>query len=269
VAQLNKSPHGLLPIRDFQQDESATGLDLCQYLGLDIPHLKEFKHHECPYRYLAIDTYGDHLHCCTQHAEATQDTHEHILSALQRLFTKAGYRTDRKNVPHSRGLKKEDLWIKDFQLAGVRNVIVDVTLRHEFHGSCANLIHHGEPSHHDVNGALDAAVKEKLDNFVTNLQRHDYNESNFFGRHDDLRENQRDCLRLLYVLSHRQAANYYFHTQVLRTSHEKAATTLNETTRNLKATTPRNCGRRWGSRWLKRRHLELLGHALVPVPYWE
>jgi hypothetical protein len=66
------------------------------------------------------------LHGCTQHAGARQGAHEHILTALQRLFTKAGYRTDRKNVPHSRGLKKADLWIQDFKLAGVWNVIVDV-----------------------------------------------------------------------------------------------------------------------------------------------
>jgi hypothetical protein len=90
------------------------------------------------------------------------------------LFTKAGYRTEPKNVPHSRGQKKTDLWIKDFQLAGVRNVIIDVTLRHEFQGSCANFVHNGEPSHPDVNGALDA-VKEKLDNY-----QHDCNERHFF-----------------------------------------------------------------------------------------
>ena len=88
----------------------------------------------------------------------------HILTALQKLFTKAGYRTDRKNVPHSRGLKKADLLIKDFHLSVVRNVIIDVTLRHEFHGSCANLERNGEHSHLDDNGALDA-VKEKLVNY--------------------------------------------------------------------------------------------------------
>jgi len=92
-------------------------------------------------------------------------------------------------VPHSRGLKKADLLIKDFQLQGVRDervccllvtssdVIVDVTCRHEFRASCANQERNGEPSHLDVNGALDAAVKEKLDHY-----QHDY---------DDLRENQR------------------------------------------------------------------------------
>jgi hypothetical protein len=68
----------------------------------------------------------------TQHAGATMGAHEHILTAMQTIFTQAGYRTDRKNVPHSRGLKKADLVIKDFRLAGVRNVILDVSLRHEF-----------------------------------------------------------------------------------------------------------------------------------------
>jgi hypothetical protein len=90
----------------------------CQYLGLTIPHLAEFKHHECPRKRFAIDDFGDHLHTCTQHADATSGAHEHILTAPQRLLIKAGYRTDRMHVPHSRGLKKADLLIKDFQLQG-------------------------------------------------------------------------------------------------------------------------------------------------------
>jgi hypothetical protein len=90
----------------------------CQYLGLTIPHLAEFKHHECPCKRFAIDDFGDHLHTCTQHAGATSGAHKHILTALQRLSTKAGYSTDRMHVPHSRGLKKADLLIKDFQLQG-------------------------------------------------------------------------------------------------------------------------------------------------------
>jgi hypothetical protein len=77
---------------------------------------------------------------------------------VQQLFTKAGCKTDRKHVPYSRGLKKADLVVKDFRLAGVRDVIIDVSLRHEFHGSCADPMRNGEASH-------DAAVKAKLDNY--------------------------------------------------------------------------------------------------------
>ena len=75
-----------------------------------------------------------------------------------KLFTQAGYATDRKNVPHSRGKKKADLHIKDFRLEGIRNVI-DVTLRGEFHGSCIDPARNGEASYADPNGAIDATVK--------------------------------------------------------------------------------------------------------------
>ncbi len=75
-----------------------------------IPHLTTFRHDACTCRRFAIDEFGDHLHCCTQHAGATTGAHEHILTAVQRLFTKAGYKTDRKHVPHSRGLKRTGVW---------------------------------------------------------------------------------------------------------------------------------------------------------------
>ena len=61
----------------------------CQYLGLNIPHLAKIKHHEYPCKRFAIDDFGDHLQTCTQHAGATSGAHEHILTYLQRLFTKA------------------------------------------------------------------------------------------------------------------------------------------------------------------------------------
>ena len=96
----------------------------CQQLGLPIPHFRQFQHHACTCERFAIDEYGDHLHSCTQHAGATTGAHEHILTAVQQLFTQAGYVTDRKHVPHSRGMKKADLHIKDFRLEGIRNVII-------------------------------------------------------------------------------------------------------------------------------------------------
>ena len=118
---------------------------------MPIPHLSKLQHHTCTCKRFAIDEFGDHLHTCLQHAGATTGAHEHILTALQKIFTKAGFKTDRKQVPHSRGLKKADLWIKDFTLGGVRVVIIDVTFRHEFHGSSAHLDLNGELTHDDVN----------------------------------------------------------------------------------------------------------------------
>ncbi len=96
----------------------------CQQLGLSILHLLEFQDHACTCDRFAIHEYGDHLHSCTQNAGATTGAHEQILTAVQRLFNQAGYATERKNVPHSRGMKKADLHVKDFRLKGIRDVIV-------------------------------------------------------------------------------------------------------------------------------------------------
>ena len=50
-------------------------------------------------------------------------------------------------------------------LEGIRDVIIYVTLRHEFHGSSAHPDRNGELTHDDVNGALDAAINEMLNHY--------------------------------------------------------------------------------------------------------
>ena len=71
----------------------------CQQLGLPFPHLLQFKDHACTCDRFAIDELGDHLHSCNQHAGATTGAqHEHILTAVQRLFNQAGYATAQKRA---------------------------------------------------------------------------------------------------------------------------------------------------------------------------
>jgi len=82
-----------------------------------------------------------------------------------------------------------------------------VTLRREFHGSCSDPARNEEASYVDPNGAIDAAVKAKLDNY-----QHDYNERNFLFLPAVMTTSGRisgDFLRLLYILAHRQAANFF------------------------------------------------------------
>jgi hypothetical protein len=100
VDQLIRPPHGLLNIRGFQEGESNSGLDLHQLPipGTADPAPGRVQTSRIGTRFASIDGFGDHLHSCTQHVGA-MGAHEHILTALQKLFTKAGYRTDRKNVP--------------------------------------------------------------------------------------------------------------------------------------------------------------------------
>jgi hypothetical protein len=87
--------------------------------------------------------------------------------------------------------------------------LIDVTLRGEFHGSCIDPARNGEASYADPNGAIDAAVKAKLDNY-----QHDYSERNFLFLPAVMTTSGRisgDFLRLLYLLAHRQAANFFTH----------------------------------------------------------
>ena len=131
VSQLFRSQHGFSTSKAFNKEKVIQDWISwnCQQLGLPIPHLLQFKDHACTCYRFAIDEYGDHLHSCTQHAGATTGAHEHILTAVQRLFNQAGYATERKNVPHSRGMKTADLHVKDFGLEGIRDVVRRDTAR--------------------------------------------------------------------------------------------------------------------------------------------
>ncbi len=104
-------------------------------------------------------------------------------------------------------MKKADLHIKDFQLEGIRHVIIDVTLHIEFHGSCSDPTRNGEASYVDPKVAIDAAVKAKLDN-----NHHHYSARNFLFLPAVMTNSGRisgDFLRLLYIIAHRQAANFF------------------------------------------------------------
>jgi hypothetical protein len=105
-------------------------------------------------------------------------------------------------------MKKADLHVKDFPAARRHSGRhYDVTLRGEFHGSCIDPARNGGASYADPNGAIDAAVKAKLDNY-----QHDYSERNFLFLPAIMTISGRisgDFLRLLYILAHRQAANFF------------------------------------------------------------
>ena len=68
------------------------------------------------------------------------------MTAVETIAQISGYRTVRgRYVSHSRGLKKGDLEIKNLNLAGTSNLIIDTCIVHcdEFHGSTADVAQHG------------------------------------------------------------------------------------------------------------------------------
>ena len=117
---------------------------------------------------------------------------------------------DRKNVPHSRGLKKADLLIKDFQLAGVR----DRHHRRDLAPRIPWLMRQPStqrgaltPRRHRCTGCHQAQRSRKSSKTTNTTTTCTVSSS--FGSQDDLRENRRRLSRLLYILSHRQAADYF------------------------------------------------------------
>jgi hypothetical protein len=80
-----------------------------------------------------------------------------VTTRVARLFTKAGYKTDRKHVPHSRGLKKADLALKDFRQVFGRSICPSATS--SMASMSAPTQRNGVAKNADINGALDAAVK--------------------------------------------------------------------------------------------------------------
>ena len=107
---------------------------VCQLLGLAIPALSDLQH-MCACAKFILDAYGDHSQTCSHHSGITKDAHEHILSALDTMCRRSGYTTRRKNVTSSRGSKKGDLEIRDINLAGKRDLVIDVALVHDFLGN--------------------------------------------------------------------------------------------------------------------------------------
>jgi hypothetical protein len=181
----------------------------CQHLGIAPPALAPYAAQLCSCQRQPLD--ADHLHTCTKHSGNWHIGHEHLLSAVDVIAQLSGYRTARgRHVSHSRGQRRGDLEIKNLNVAGTANLIIDTSMVHDFHGSTADVNQHGDLRHHDPNRVLnDAAVKK----IVGNGYRQDYllNHDKAFlplimstsGRlHGEF-------VRLLYLLAHRRALTFF------------------------------------------------------------
>jgi hypothetical protein len=130
--------------------------------------------------------------------------HELVLSAIAEIAQAAGYSTNRgKHVPTSSGNKRGDLEIKRLNVAGTLDIIIDVAVVHEFHGSVAQDDRHGQLRHPNPDKVL---INKEVTKVQGNAYRQDYlhNHNKTFlplimstsGRlHGEF-------VRLLYILAH-------------------------------------------------------------------
>ena len=80
------------------------------------------------------------------------------------MCRRSGYTTRRKNVTSSRGFKKGDLEIRDINLAGKLDLVIDVSLVHEFTGNSRSddYRHNGQLRYDDPDLLLHNAANAKV-----------------------------------------------------------------------------------------------------------
>jgi len=77
----------------------------------------------------------DHINSCIYHSANWTTAHEHVLQVLERICNDGGFATRCKQVLTSEGSRSSDLEIRNIRLAYKVDLLVDVTIRHDFIGA--------------------------------------------------------------------------------------------------------------------------------------
>ena len=145
---------------------------MCLILGLTPPPVVQYVRQQCSCGRHVIDEFGDHVISCKKYGQNRADCHRILLKALQSICQRAGYSSEIKNVPTSNGKRRADLFIKHINLAGRQDLILDVSVIHEFHGDVMQDVgRNGNLRHRDPTSPilLDNKALRKV-----NLYREDY-----------------------------------------------------------------------------------------------
>ena len=112
-------------------------------------------------------------------------------------------------------LKAADLFIKDIQLAGMQDLVVDVSIIHEFHGDVLQDVRrNGTLCHPDPSSPalLDSKAKQKVLAYRDDYRRSDRSDRPKAFLPAIMATSgciQGELLRLLYIISHRQDQDYF------------------------------------------------------------
>ena len=166
---------------------------------------------QCPcQRYLmGGDGAWDHINSCIYHSANWTTAHEHVLQALERICNDAGFATRRKQVLTSEGSRRADLEIRNIRLADKVDLLVDVTIRHDFIGAGRSGLTQGQLRNPDnPDRILEGAAADKIRNYrdayavnrqVAFLPACMSTSGRIHG----------EFLRLLFFLSNKQADDYF------------------------------------------------------------
>ena len=114
----------------------------------------------------------DHINSCLHHASNWTCAHDHVLRSLERICNDAGFETTHKRVLTSEGNRCTDLEMRNIRVAGQTDLLVDVTLRHDFIGAGRDGQTQGQlrnPDNPDL--ILESAAADKIRNYRDTYRR--------------------------------------------------------------------------------------------------
>ena len=93
---------------------------------------------------MGVEGAWDHVNSCLHHASNWTCAHDHVLRALESICIAAGFATIHKRVLTSAGNRRADLEIRNIRVAQQTDLLVDVTLRHDFIGAGQTGLNQGQ-----------------------------------------------------------------------------------------------------------------------------
>ena len=181
----------------------------CQVIGMPLPALVPVRDRICACGRHHFDAHGDHVHTCKKYPRNRSDAHQLLLKALQSICQRAGYVATIRNIPESRGQRRADLFVKDIKLAGMQDLVVDVSIIHEFHGDVMQDVRrNGTLCHPDPSSPapLDSKAKQKVLAYRDDYRRPDRSDRPKAFLPAIMATSGRiqgELLRLLFIISHR------------------------------------------------------------------
>jgi hypothetical protein len=137
-----------------------------QFLGLtNNPALAPFATVPCGCQryFLGGEGAWDHVNTCLTHSSNWTRAHNHVMTALESICNNAGYAIKHKRVLTSAGKQRADLEILNIQVAQQIDLLVDVTLPHDFVGAGHNGLNQGQLRNPDnPDKLLDNASADKI-----------------------------------------------------------------------------------------------------------
>jgi hypothetical protein len=148
--------------------EQDYGAFFHQFFGFtNNPALAPFANEQCPCQLYLMGGDGawDHINSCIYHSANWTTAHEHVLQAFERICNDAGFATRRKQVLTSEGSRSADLEIRNILLADKVDLLVDITIRHDFIGAGRSGLNQGQLRNPDnPDHILESAAADKIRN---------------------------------------------------------------------------------------------------------